>query len=154
MKIKQDSRCSLCGKAVETWIHIFKECPYVAESWKQSTILLDWQARALPPDQWLQESHRTLPNEDFPLLLAHYWLIWRNRNTAIYQGTKQERTKIATKTKEYLCQYHSALEPTESNSSSLLKTRLFSARGHHDSIKRVSHVTIKRVFTHNLFLFR
>ncbi|OMO57964.1 reverse transcriptase [Corchorus capsularis] len=86
--VQIDSVCDVCGNDESSVYHIFFDCPFSYRVWGQSCpwiqgYLSEWSSR---DDFWLLLLEKASQLGSLELVASLLWLIWNNRNKALYDG--------------------------------------------------------------------
>ncbi|XP_024200456.1 uncharacterized protein LOC112203766 [Rosa chinensis] len=83
-----DMVCPLCGSGIENNVHLFIHCNYAREVWAAANLPVPSMHVFVVKDYLLQLVG-ILSTEHFGKVLILLWAIWKNRNTQVWEGTKQ-----------------------------------------------------------------
>ncbi|XP_024164079.1 uncharacterized protein LOC112171071 [Rosa chinensis] len=96
-----DVTCPICAVETEENMHVFVRCNYAQEVWGAANI-------PLPPPSiiefkdWLLYLVNNVGKETFAKAMMLIWGIWKNRNTQVWEGSKQHPHDVVLMTMGWL----------------------------------------------------
>jgi hypothetical protein len=116
-----ETDCKFCGVALETPIHLCKDCPFTKQVWG---IIKQWFNLAATDSvsdagslhgYWWKCSRRFGKNERRNIdgiFIYLWWNIWKERNRRCFQQKLLNPTQVATLCKDDIMQHRMAMAPT------------------------------------------
>ncbi|XP_024172294.1 uncharacterized protein LOC112178371 [Rosa chinensis] len=102
-------QCLLCNHPVEDVTHIFCKCSVAFEIFKAPPFhLQDFMIPPLHFKDWMLERAISLKPEIFAKLLMIVWALWKNRNSCLWNGTKQTAVDIYLSSLAWLEEFQKA----------------------------------------------
>ncbi|CAH9053737.1 unnamed protein product [Cuscuta epithymum] len=101
--ITEDTSCNLCNNEEETVLHILRDCPFAMAVWRKSGLGLPRIGDMSPTSlEWVHShckaagdtSGRTPHASRFAYTA---WLVWKSRNSWIFEGKKPDVDRIVRK---------------------------------------------------------
>ncbi|XP_024200039.1 uncharacterized protein LOC112203281 [Rosa chinensis] len=96
-----DTTCPMCAGGGEENMHVFVRCHYAQEVWRAATIPIPTTSITEFKD-WLLYLVKNVGKETFAKVMMLIWGIWKNRNTQVWEGSKQHPHDVVLMTMSWL----------------------------------------------------
>ncbi|XVF56105.1 hypothetical protein PTKIN_Ptkin06aG0090400 [Pterospermum kingtungense] len=107
MEVEMD--CKTCGSNLETWFHMFFECPIVVKTWNIVASVVSDIALGIQQNGVFWDEFMKVCFDKNILELVRYtcWTVWKNRNECVFQHTCKSPSSLVFSSKMLQVEYMS-----------------------------------------------